>query len=144
MQSAPPALVEPLMKHRWVSSQSLPFKKREHINLLELEMVKQELKDRVNSGRGHCRVVDLCDSRVVVGAYAKGRSSSKQMNARLRSCTAWSLVGDMSLTNLWVDTRHNPAGHPSRGNAIPEPEPISLPDPLLSTEFLAPSYQDYG
>ena len=43
-------------------------------------MVKQEIKDRANSNRGFCRVVNLCDSRVVVGAFGKGRSSSRNLN----------------------------------------------------------------
>lgn len=80
MELAPAALVDTLLKHHWATTQSTAFSRKEHINLLELEMVKQEIKDRVNGGRGHCRVVNLCDSRLVVGAYAKGRSSSKQMN----------------------------------------------------------------
>eukprot|EP00438_Fugacium_kawagutii_P015754 Skav233443 [mRNA] locus=scaffold1486:339543:342293:- [translate_table: standard] len=136
MHAAPSALVESLMKHTWTASDSKPFKKKEHINLLELEMVKQEIVDRVNSGRGHCRVVNLCDSRVVVGCYAKGRSSSVQMNARMRSCLAWSLVGDISLTNLWVDTHNNPADYPSRNKEIPKPPPAQLPDPLLPEAVL--------
>ena len=56
----------------------------------------------------------------MVGAYAKGRSSSCQMNFKLRSCAAWALAGDISITNLWVDTHSNPADYPSRGKPIPE------------------------
>lgn len=136
MELAPAALVDTLLKHHWVTTQSKAFSRKEHINLLELEMVKQELKDRVNGGRGHCRVVNLCDSRVVVGAYAKGRSSSKQMNHRLRSSLPWSLAGDISLCNLWVSTDCNPADHPSRNKPIPPPKPAVHPDPLLDPQLL--------
>lgn len=136
MDAAPTALVESLMKHSWTASHSMPFKRREHINLLELEMVKQEIVDRVNSGRGHCRVVNLCDSRVVVGCFAKGRSSSIQMNARMRACLAWSLIGDISLTNLWVDTHNNPADYPSRKRDIPPPVHSTLPDAILPDDVL--------
>lgn len=136
MGTAPSALVESLMKHTWTSSQSIPFKRREHINLLELDMVKEEIIDRVNSGRGHCRVVNLCDSRVVVGCFAKGRSSSVQMNARMRACLAWSLVGDISLSNLWVDAHNNPADYPSRNKEIPKPPPCVLPDTLLPNDAM--------
>lgn len=136
MSTAPSALVDTLMKHTWTASHSMPFKRRDHINLLELEMVKQEIVDRVNSGRGHCRFVNLCDSRVVVGCFAKGRSSSVQMNAKLRSCLAWSLVGDISLSNLWVDTHNNPADYPSRNKDIPKPEPLVLPDAILDNDIL--------
>ena len=54
-------------------------------------MLKKEIQARASSGRGSCRVVNLCDSRAVVGAYAKGRGSSKQLNLLLKSFSAWSL-----------------------------------------------------
>lgn len=135
MQLAPASLVDSLMKHRWVATQSCSFQKRHHINILELEMVRQEIKDRVNSNRGGCRVVNLRDSRVTVGAFAKGRSSSIQMNHRLRGCLPWSLVGNVAMTNLWVPTDKNPADYPSRSRVIPEPSP-SLDDPLLSCDVV--------
>lgn len=136
MQGAPDAFTRTLGQHQWTATQSIKFSKPEHINLLELEMVKQELKDRVNSGRGNCRVVNLCDSRVVVGAYAKGRSSSRSMNHRLRACLAWSLAGNTQLVNLWVDTHSNPADYPSRDRQIPGPdtcaEPVLFEPDLIS------------
>ena len=104
MKLAPGPLVESLQKHHWTASQSLGFDRKEHINLLELEMVKQEIKDRANSGRGNARVINLCDSRVVVGCFAKGRSSSRNLNHRLRSCMPWLLASNLQLVNLWVAT----------------------------------------
>ena len=104
MKPAPESLVCSLQKHRWVATESRRFAKKDHINLLELEMLKAEIKDRVNSGHAACRVVNLCDSRVVVGAFAKGRSSSKNMNHGLRSCLPWLLTGDLQVSSLWVDT----------------------------------------
>ena len=103
MQQAPSTLTETLLQHSWVTTQARIFRKKEHI-LLELEMLKEEIRDRVSSGRGGCRIVNLCDSRVVVGAYAKGRSSSRQLNHRLRACMAWTLGGDLSvrLTFVWT------------------------------------------
>ena len=62
------------------------FNRTEHINIQELEALKNELKRRV-SGRGivRSRRVVLVDSRVVVmGAWAKGRSSSRRLNRSLR------------------------------------------------------------
>ena len=44
MLRAPSCLVETLMKHHWVSTQSCKFQRKEHINLLELEMLKCEIK----------------------------------------------------------------------------------------------------
>ncbi len=83
MELAPKALSETLLQHKWEVTQQKIYRRKEHINLLELDMLREEIKARVSSGRGSCRVVNLCDSRVVVGAYAKGRSSSCQMNFRL-------------------------------------------------------------
>jgi hypothetical protein len=133
MEPAPSALVDSLMQHSWTATQSCSFPKKEHINLLELEMVHQEVKDRVNSGRGSCRVVNLCDSRVVVGAYAKGRSSSKHMNHRLRAHLPWRLAGNIALSNLWVSTDCNPADYPSRDKPIPQPSQITHHDTLLQS-----------
>ena len=113
MEVAPRPLIDTMLKHRWVATHSIAFEKRDHINLLELEMIRQEIRDRVVSGRGHCRVVNLCDSRVVVGAFGKGRSSSKQMNQKLRAILPWAIAGEISLTNIWVPTDCNPADHPS-------------------------------
>ena len=76
MVKTPQSLVDTLMKHQWVETESCSFVKKKHINLLELEMLRREIVDRVDSERGGCRIVNLCDSRVVVGAFAKGRSSS--------------------------------------------------------------------
>ena len=121
MKSAPAVLEDALNKHHWTATHSMTFKKKEHINILELEMVKQELKDRVNNHGGNVRVVNLCDSRVVVGCFAKGRSSSKNLNHRLRSCVPWLLAGDLHLVNLWVSTHANPADYPSRDKPIPPP-----------------------
>lgn len=135
MNRAPLPLFESLMKHQWSTAQSCTFKRKDHINLLELEMLKCEIKSRVNTGHSKCRVVNLCDSRVVVGAFAKGRSSSKSLNHRLRSCLPWLLAGDLQVTNLWVDTHHNPADFPSRFKDIPACE-HTTEDSLLDERTL--------
>ena len=135
MEEAPLPLVEAMQKHCWTSTHSIRFSKKHHINLLELEMVKQEIKERANSNRGFCRVVNLCDSRVVVGAFGKGRSSSRNLNHKLRSCLPWLLTADIHLVNLWVPTDKNPADFPSRGRSIPRPIPTSE-DPLLDSHEL--------
>lgn len=141
MRPVPKPFVDTLMLHHWSTTQSCRFQKKEHINLLELEMIKQELKDRVNSQRGFCRVVNLCDSRVIVGAWAKGRSSSKQVNHRLRSCLPWTLVGDISITNVWTDTKNNPADFPSRGKPIPKPSVVIPPKNVLIDASVVPALQ---
>ena len=133
MELAPTPLIDAMQKHCWTSTQSMGFKKKEHINILEMEMLKQEIKSRCNNNRGGCRVVNLCDSRVVVGAFAKGRSSSTNLNHKLRSCIPWLLVADLRFTNLWVPTDKNPADFPSRNRPIPRPKPAQE-DSLLSRQ----------
>ena len=114
MRRAPVPLEDSLLKHSWTTTQSCKFARKDHINLLELEMLHAEVKARVDSGHGCCRCVNLCDSRVVVGAFAKGRSSSKNMNHGLRRILPWLVAGDLQLVNLWVSTDKNPADFPSR------------------------------
>ena len=141
MEKTPEPLVDSLMKHQWVETESLTFGCKKHINILEMEMLCSEIKDRVATGRGNCRVVNLCDSRVVVGAFAKGRSSSVQLNHKLRSCMPWLLAGNLSVTNLWVSTKSNPADYPSRGLPIPKAgeNSVSETDPLLSPRTIKAS-----
>ena len=134
MSTAPDCLIDALMCHSWTTTESTKFRRKAHINLLEMQMLKNEIMSRVNSGRGFCRAVNLCDSRVVVGAYGKGRSSSKQLNHLLRSCLAWTIAGDLGMTNVWVDTHRNPADYPSRNKPIPQPDP-SATHPLLDPEL---------
>ena len=63
---------------------------------------------------GH-RVVVLIDSRVVIGAVAKGRSSSTPLNALLRRLAALCFAGGLVLHCVFVPTSHNPSDWPSRG-----------------------------
>ncbi len=136
MKRPPDALIDVMQKHTWVSTQSIKFLRKDHINILEMEMLKQEIKDRANSGRGNCRIINLCDSRVVVGAFGKGRSSSKNLNHKLRSIVPWLILGDIRVANLWVPTDKNPADYPSRNEAIPSPV-FGGTDPLLKGDELA-------
>ena len=128
-----PAEVESLMNaHCWTTSQMCKFSHRQHINILEMRMVKAELKELVKHGGDPQRCVLLVDSRVVVGAFGKGRSSSKQLNRLLRSMVGWSIAGQVSLHLVWVGTKSNPADHPSRGVPIPPP---AKNDPVLTAQL---------
>ncbi|CAE7407977.1 unnamed protein product, partial [Symbiodinium sp. CCMP2592] len=115
--------------HRWSVTESKPFRKRQHINILELEVIHREYSDLVSQVKGGLRCVNLTDSRVVLGAVAKGRSSSRNLNRVLRRCLALSLAGQKILYNVWVSTHANPSDFPSRFKQIPPPE-SPLPDEL--------------
>ena len=53
------------------------FKQKGHVNLQETRAMKAELKGRCQAGPVYQRVLNLSDSRAAIGAWAKGRSSSR-------------------------------------------------------------------
>ena len=91
------------------------FNRTEHIDIQEFAALKNELK-RLVSRRGivRGRRVVLVDSRVVVGAWAKGRSSSRRLSRSLRGAIGWSVLGLCKLKVVWVNTKVNPADDVSR------------------------------
>ena len=72
--------------------------------------------------RGTRRVCGV-DSRVAVGAWAKGRSSSRQINRVFRSSLGWSVLGRIRLCPIWIGTESNPSDDPSRDVRLPKPAP---------------------
>ena len=64
------------------------------------------------------------DSRVVVGAVSKGRSSSQHLNSFLRRLTAVCLGADVSVRLIWVGTKSNPLDAPSRLAPLPVRGPM--------------------
>ena len=60
------------------------------------------------------RVVVLCDSRVAVGALAKGRSSSRKLLPLLRRFSGLVFASRLQVAFVWVPTDCNPADGPSR------------------------------
>ena len=92
---------------------------------LELDVLHREYLDLANNVKGGLRSVNLTDSRVVLGAVAKGRSSSRRLNRLLRKCLAVSLASSKIIYNLWVSTHHNPSDYPSRFHALPPPAKLT-------------------
>ena len=68
----------------------------------------------------------LLDSRVVIGAATKGRSSSRGLNRVIRQLAAFCFVGGLALHLIFIPTEHNPGDHPSRGG------PTTWPKELLT------------
>ena len=60
------------------------------------------------------RVLLLIDSSSLLGAFAKGRSSSSLLNAMCRSLAAMESVAQSRTLFAWVRTNLNPADEPSR------------------------------
>ncbi|MEC8901784.1 MAG: hypothetical protein VYB92_08105, partial [Pseudomonadota bacterium] len=63
------------------------------------------------------------DSRVCLGAFAKGRSSSRRLNHVARKAAAYVLACDIALGGLWCDTFRMPADAPTREGGIVLPLP---------------------
>ena len=131
--SQAPEEVETLMAdHAWSTTECCSFGHKQHINVQELKMIKRELVAAVHQTTAPLRLVNLADSRVAVGAWSKGRSSSKQLNRILRSCIGWSVCGRKTLHNVWVQSSANPSDYPSRFRPIPSP---SAPRPVTRQVF---------
>ena len=76
--------------------------------------MKQRLKQRCKENITPERLVNGTDSRVVLGSWAKGRSSSSQLNGVYRSCLGWLVLGQKTLSQFWVPSKENPSDDPSR------------------------------
>jgi hypothetical protein len=109
----------------WRVAGDWSFTQSSHINLSELRALKGELRAlALDPTRHRHRRIVLLDSRVVVGATAKGRSSSFKLNGLLRSCLGYTLGPRISLGLIWINTHINPADHPSRSRPLPPPPPL--------------------
>lgn len=126
MSNPPEELEQLMLAHVWNTTHMCRFGHKQHINILELKMVKAELIDLVSTFRDPMRAVLLVDSRVVVGAFSKGRSSSRQMNRVLRSMLGWAIASEKSLHLVWVASKSNPSDHPSRAGKSPNPYLMTL------------------
>ena len=114
----------------WISelADSLPFKedlrhkfhRPGHINVLEARMYKTFQK---RAARVHpdSRTVGLLDSRVTLGAVAKGRSSSPALCRILQGTLPYTLRGGLCSGNLHVYSSKNRAGGPSRNRPVDAP-----------------------
>ena len=88
-----------------------------HINIEEgvalLRYSKWVLR---STSRFRHRVVLLTDSKVVLCAISKGRSSSRSFSALVRLAAALCFAGGIVLHCAFSSTKHNPADWPSRGD----------------------------
>ena len=86
-----------------------------HINTLEgravLHLLRWILRAPLRHGR---RVINLVDSKVVLGALTKGRSSAGPLGRICRQSAALVLGGNLQLHFIYVHTHSNPADDPSR------------------------------
>ena len=102
------------------------FKKKGHIYCLECRTYKSWLK-HCSKKHPRCRVVGFLDSRVTMGAAAKGRSSSKALSRILRSSLGYIIGGCLYPGTLHCRSAWNRADGPSRDRDPPSrPPPVWL------------------
>ena len=73
----------------------------------------------------------MTDSRVVLGAAAKGRSSSRALNGTLQASLPYVIGGDLYPGGIHLNSEENPADAPSRDRPVPAPtrsRPVWLDD----------------
>ena len=63
------------------------------------------------------------DSRVCLGAFAKGRSSARRLNHIEAKAGAYELAADLQVGGLWVDSFRMPADAPTREGGVVLPLP---------------------
>ena len=85
-----------------------------HVHVQELRAVRMELKDLALSTAPPLRHINVVDSRVALGASAKGRSSSWRLNGVLRSAMPYALAGRKQMSGLWAASAENPSDDPTR------------------------------
>ena len=96
------------------------FKKSGHINVLECRVYKSWLKHCCKKHPGS-RIVSFLDSRVTMGAAAKGRSSSKALSRILRTSLGYIIGGCLYPGSLHCRSAWNRADGPSRDTEAPGP-----------------------
>ena len=75
----------------------------------------------MNPANHNLEILALNDSRVVLGAVVKGRSSNRKLNGILRAMIPHLVVSGISLSLLWVETEATIADAPSRFRSLPAP-----------------------
>ena len=69
----------------WRAPRTFEFNRVEHVNLQEIKASQNAVLAKIRRGARDCRQALVNDSQVTVGATAKGRSSSKQINKANRT-----------------------------------------------------------
>jgi hypothetical protein len=106
----------PLQKDDFTDVISARAKYKAHAGVLEMQALLLLLKWVLRSvSRHHHRIAVLVDAKTVLGAAAKGRSSSPQLLRILRQIAAHTLAGDLLPRYIYCPSEDNPADGPSRG-----------------------------
>ena len=103
----------PVDKVRWLKFASQ--RDSDIITINEADALVWSILDRLRRpGELKSRLLVGTDSAACCGAFCKGRSKSRRLNARCRQVAAILLAGRFELFLSWLSTHVNPADEPSR------------------------------
>ena len=136
MARAPQFVRDFLQDAPWTVDRSGLFPESAHVNIQEAREVAAEYLYRSEASLVPERFSNVVDSRVALGALAKGRSSSRFLNRVLRSNIGAVAIGRKLGVNLWCASADNPADDPSRMTELRPPRddpvvPRKLTHPVL-------------
>ena len=124
----------------WRTSSSRYVGGDAHINVRELRAALRHALQHTGRARG-VRLLEVLDSRVSIGALAKGRSASKLLNDELRAACPDLVARDLYLGFLFGPTRLNPADAPSR--LLPLPRMVGAGLPNWARRMMEGSFADF-
>jgi len=95
---------------------SIRSKRKAHINTLEAKAFTLGLHWLLRRPHRHnARVVFMLDSKVVIGAASKGRTSAGGLQHEIKRSAALVMAGMLHTHLVYIATSENPADAPSRG-----------------------------
>ena len=90
----------------WSATRSTEYS-CQHVNLQELKEICIETKRACTNSLAESRHVNLTDSAVSLGCWAKGRSSSFRLNGQLRGVLGWkTLAKKINMMSLMSDVSY--------------------------------------
>ena len=121
----PDVLCAAVRAANWKCCAQYDFSIVNHVNIQERHATLSALEFHCDQGGRRMRVLNGTDSRVFLGAWAKGRSSSVQLNNVIRRSAGRCILFSLVLAQFWLDTKHNPADDLSR--RVPVRAPTRAP-----------------
>ena len=103
-----------------------------HINVLELRALIRSEREAIRCGFP-CRVFNLSDSQVALGASLKGRSASVGLNQELQQSLAFHLGCALYSNSGYIPSEVNTADDPTRHLVVRGPS-VALPEWMLSND----------
>ena len=118
--SHPPEAVIAILRSTWKTQISLNWSFQEScITILEAQALILGIRHLLESEENHgTRPIIFLDSRALLGAVAKGRSSSDRLNHLCRRIAALTAAGSIRPSWLWTPSSLNPADTPSRAHYV--------------------------